>query len=97
MISGWSVLNGNLDLPESAHTAGLQNQGCFRQWSARPAHGKGTEDMPVRNDENISLRARLLEGLAMVLLSDIGNHGIESTHHVFWRPGKGGKEMHVSS
>lgn len=79
----------NRDSPQRPHTASLQNQRGLSQWLAYPAHRKCAEDMSVRNDEHIALRAiRVLEAGAVIFFLDIGNQCVETTDDVFGGSGE---------
>lgn len=61
--------------PQSAHTARLEQKGrAVPEAVARPAHGQGTQYVPVRDDNDIArglTRRASLHGRAVIFVADI--------------------------
>lgn len=69
--------------PQCTHTTSLQNQRSVRQWLSNPARCKCTENMAMRNEEDIALCGiRVLEARAVVLLPDLSDQRIEATDNI---------------
>lgn len=72
------------DSPQSAHATGFQDQRGLIQWLASPAHGECAEDVPMRNNQDITFwLVRVLEAGTVVFLLDLGDQGIKTADDIF--------------
>lgn len=66
-------------IPQSTNTTSLENKRRMLQWHPDPPHRERAENMPMRNDQHITLLVIAgLETLPVVILSNIRDKGVNS-------------------